>query len=214
MRRSRLGIRGDMSRPCLLEVLARRGGRCPVGAPTVAVGPAGRLRCASRIARAAAVPLSAALNAPRTSRRPRRSDPFGAGRPLALLRCSPRHKSPPPGTAHRAETLVVFDGACPVGVGKVGGGQALARMVGAEQRSGPRGIATRLSAARRRACGAPSIGATRSVVPAMRGRRAEPPLGREQRRVPRPAGPRRRRLSSGACPPTALLARSHVGART
>jgi hypothetical protein len=38
----------------------------------------------------------------------RRSDPFGAGLPHALLRFSPRHKSPPPGTAHRVETLVVF----------------------------------------------------------------------------------------------------------
>src|SRR5262245_24113400 len=43
---------------------ARRGGRYPVAAPTVAVGLAGRLRCDARIARAAAMPLAAALNAP------------------------------------------------------------------------------------------------------------------------------------------------------
>src|SRR5688500_1086971 len=43
---------------------ARRGGRYPAGAPTVAVGLAGRLRCDARITRAAAMPLAAALNAP------------------------------------------------------------------------------------------------------------------------------------------------------
>jgi hypothetical protein len=32
----------------------------------------------------------------------RRSGPFGSGLPLALLRFSPPHKSPPPDTAHRA----------------------------------------------------------------------------------------------------------------
>src|SRR5262245_24113401 len=40
----------------------------------------------------------------------RRSSPFGPGLPLALLRFSPRHKSPPPGTARRAEALVVSVG--------------------------------------------------------------------------------------------------------
>src|SRR5687767_6652961 len=44
--------------------LARRGGRYPVWAPTVAVGLAGRLRCDARATRAAAMPLAAALNAP------------------------------------------------------------------------------------------------------------------------------------------------------
>jgi hypothetical protein len=43
---------------------ARRGGRYPVWAPTGSVGLAGRLRCDARPARAAAMPLAAALNAP------------------------------------------------------------------------------------------------------------------------------------------------------
>src|SRR5687768_17949104 len=43
---------------------ARRGGRYPVWAPTVAVGLSGRLRCDARTTRAAAMPLAAALNAP------------------------------------------------------------------------------------------------------------------------------------------------------
>src|SRR5688572_15750408 len=43
---------------------ARRGGRYPAGAPTVAVGLAGRLRCDARITRAAAMPLAVALIAP------------------------------------------------------------------------------------------------------------------------------------------------------
>src|SRR5688572_33053739 len=43
---------------------ARRGGRYPAAAPTVAVGLSGRLRCDARITRAAAMPLAAALNAP------------------------------------------------------------------------------------------------------------------------------------------------------
>jgi len=143
------------------EMTARRGGRCPVGAPTVAVGPAGRLRCDARATRAAAcpgackrqgvrqacdspqgtvtrpgsLPPSAALNAPRTSRRPRRSVACGAGLPLVVLRFSPPHKSPTPGTAHRAETLLVFDDACPGSAGKAAVGCASAATLrGAEER--------------------------------------------------------------------------------
>jgi len=60
----------------------------------------------SRSARAAAVPLVAAPDAPqRQGSSPVR--PWRAGLPLALLRSSPRHKSPTPGTAHRAEPLMV-----------------------------------------------------------------------------------------------------------
>jgi len=114
---------------------ARRGGRYPMGAPTVAVGPAGRLRCDARATRAAAVPPSAALNAPRTSRRPRRSVACGAGLPLLSLRFSPPHKSPPPGTAHRAETLVVRVDAYHGGAGKaVVGCAPAATLRGAEER--------------------------------------------------------------------------------
>ena len=62
------------------------------------------------------MPLAAALNAPLLHGfSPVR--PWQAGLPLALLRFSPRHKSPPPGTAPRAETLVVFDDAGQGGIG-------------------------------------------------------------------------------------------------
>jgi len=140
---------------------ARRGGRYPMGAPTVAVGPAGRLRCDARATRAAAcpgackrqgvrqacdspqgtvtrpgsLPPSAALNAPRTSRRPRRSVACGAGLPLAALRFSPPHKSPPPGTAHRAVALVVRVDTYHGGAGKAAAGYApAATLRGAEER--------------------------------------------------------------------------------
>jgi len=173
---------------CTCERFAQRGGRCPMGAPAVAVGPAGRLRCDARATRAAACPGAcrrqgvrqacdspqgtvtrpgslppfAALHAPRTSRRPRRSGACGAGLPLASLALqaalglaaqplarrkqstglfasglafSPPHKSPPPGTAHRAETLVVFADACHGSAGKAGVGCApAATLRGAEQR--------------------------------------------------------------------------------
>src|SRR5688572_28313482 len=49
---------------CCLRWGSRRGGRYPVCAPTGSVGLAGRLRCGARAARAAAMPLAAALNAP------------------------------------------------------------------------------------------------------------------------------------------------------
>ncbi|MCG3190134.1 MAG: hypothetical protein LKCHEGNO_02745 [Burkholderiaceae bacterium] len=108
-----LGLR---ALPCF--GLARRGGRYPGWAHDVAVAAARRLRCDARSTRAAAVPPSAALDAPRTSRRPRRSDACGAGLPLAALRFSPPHKSPTPGTAYRAVALVVFDDACHGDAGK------------------------------------------------------------------------------------------------
>ncbi len=57
------------------------------------------------------MPLAGALNAPPLHGfSPVR--PWRAGLPLTLLRFSPRHKSPPPGTTHRAETLVAFDDSC------------------------------------------------------------------------------------------------------
>jgi len=102
---------------------ARRGGRCPVWAHDGAVVPAGRLRCAARAARAAAVPLVSALNAPHFTA-PRRSDACGAGLPLASLRCSPRHKSPTPGAAHRAEPVAACVHAWHGGACKAAGGCA------------------------------------------------------------------------------------------
>ena len=102
---------------------ARRGGRCPVWAHDVAVSASLRLRCGARPTRAAAVPLVSALNAPHFTA-PRRSGADGAGLPLAGLRSSPRHKSPTPGTAHRAEPVGLFDDACRGGGCKAAGGCA------------------------------------------------------------------------------------------
>jgi hypothetical protein len=168
----------------------------------------GRFRCDARATRAAAVPPSRRWTR-RNFTAPRRSVACGAGLPLASLRFSPPQKSPPPGTAHRAATLVVFDCKHLGAAGKAVGGQAGARVDGAEQRSDPRGIATPpRAAARRRACRVPSAAALRSSVAPARGRGAEPPLGREQRRGPWPAGPRRWRERALACPHAALQARS------
>jgi len=115
--------------------LARRGGQHPVWAPTVAVGAARRLRCDARITRAAAVPLAAALNAPLLhGSSPVR--PCGAGLPLALLRFSPRHKSPTPGAAHRAAPLVVFDDACHGGAAKPWSGVRRQRHCAAPRNAG------------------------------------------------------------------------------
>jgi len=97
--------------------LARRGGRYPVWAPAVAVGAARRLRCDAQRTRAAAMPLASGAPAPLLHGfSPVR--PWRAGLPLALLRFSPRHKSPTPDTARRAATLVVFVNACHGGAGK------------------------------------------------------------------------------------------------
>jgi hypothetical protein len=117
-----------------LALSARRGRRCPVAAPAVAVGLAGRLRCDARITRAAAVPLAAALNAPLLhGSLPVR--PWRAGLPLVLLRFSPPHKSPPPVTAPRAAPVAVLQDACHHRIGKaVGGCASAATLCGAEDR--------------------------------------------------------------------------------
>ena len=93
---------------CLLGLWARRGGRCPAGAPTVAVGLAGRLRCASRSALARRNALRSLRSLRSDNRRESDHEARAARVPSALLRCSPPHKSPPPGTAHRAAPLMVF----------------------------------------------------------------------------------------------------------
>jgi hypothetical protein len=114
-----------MHSSCAASV-ARRGGRCPVWAPTVAVGPACRLRCASRSALAS----RNSLHSLRSFRSDNRGETVVEARaahvPSALLRCSPPHKSPPPGAAHRAELLMLFDDACHSGAGKAEGGCASA----------------------------------------------------------------------------------------
>jgi len=91
-----------------VRMAARRGGWHPVGAHTGAVGLAGRLPCD---ARSAVAPHNSLR-----SLRSLRSDKCGesvhearaAHAPTTLLRFSAPHKSPPPGTTHRAASLVVF----------------------------------------------------------------------------------------------------------
>ncbi|HVQ03177.1 MAG TPA: hypothetical protein VMT14_06640, partial [Burkholderiaceae bacterium] len=71
------------------------------------------------------MPLAAALNAPPphgfSSVRPWR-----AGLSLALLRFSPRHKSPTPDITHRAASLMVFVNEDPGGAGNAAVGYASA----------------------------------------------------------------------------------------
>jgi hypothetical protein len=118
----------------MLRGSARRGGRYPVWAPTVAVGAARRLRCGARVTRAAAMPLAAALPR-RCIMASRRSVACGAGLPLVPLRSSPRHKSPTPDTAHRAAPLVVLLDENLGGAGKaVVGCASAATLCGAEHR--------------------------------------------------------------------------------
>jgi len=223
--------------------VALRGGRCPVGAPTVAVGPAGRLRCDARATRAAAcpgackrqgvrqawdspqgtvprpgsLPPSAALDAPRTSRRPRRSGACGPGLPLTPLALqaapgrsarplarhgqstglsvsglafSPPHKSPTPATALRAASLVVCDDAYHGGAGKAAVGCApAATLRGAEERRAAR-VARRPEATRRpHTVRAPSAAALRSSVAPARGRVCVVALAARAPQGSRPAGP-------------------------
>ena len=104
--------------------VARRGGRYPAGAPTVAVGLAGRLRCDARSAVAPRNSLHSLRSLRSNNRGESDHEARAARAPTALLRFSPPHKSPPPGTAHRAATLVVFDDECHGGAGKAAGGCA------------------------------------------------------------------------------------------
>ena len=132
-------------RGCSCGEFARRGGRCPRRAPTVAVGAARRLRCDAR----STVAPRNSLHSLR-SLRPNslgESDERSALRaPTALLRFSPPHKSPTPGTAHRAAPLVVFDDEVHGGAGKAGGGCALAATYAAPRNT--RLVAARASAHR------------------------------------------------------------------
>ena len=187
-----------------IQCSARRGGRYPAGAPTVAVGLAGRLRCDAR--------LEVAPHNSLRSLRSLRSDKCGesdhearASRaPTSNLRFSPPHKSPPPGTARRAAKLVVFDDKKLGGAGKAGGGCApVATLCGAEERR-VRG--------RARAARASSSDSSRLFERSERSERSEFRDGPRDR-VPqgsRPAGPtvahERRRIrargfacSSAAC---------------
>ena len=127
-------------------LLARRGERYPMVAPTVAVGAARRLRCGARVTRAAAMPLAAALNAPRLAGR---ASPCGLAarqartvhwtvrvraRLLSAAQCRCR-RTPAHGFAGTTEVLVDehLGGAARWAVS--GGGD----LWGGEKRSGTRG---------------------------------------------------------------------------
>jgi hypothetical protein len=114
--------------------LARRGGRYPMVAPTVAVGAARRLRCDARITRAAAMPLAAALNAPPlhgfSPVRPLRvRTPPRAAALLAAPQVAPTGYRPPRSTARGVHRRT------PRCIGKAAGGYAsAATLCGAEER--------------------------------------------------------------------------------
>jgi hypothetical protein len=118
----RAGVGGVMALP--LATWEWRPGHCPLAAPAVAVGLAGRLRCASRSALARRNSLHSLRSLRSDNRRESEVDARAWRAPSALLRCSPPHKSVPPGTAHRAETLVVLAHAGHGRAGKAVGGCA------------------------------------------------------------------------------------------
>ena len=99
--------RGSDSQACVGGV--RRGGRYPQWAHTGAVSASLRLRCDAR----AGVAPRNSLHSLRSLRSNNRGGSEVGARalraPTPALRFSPPHKSPTPGTAHRAERLVVFD---------------------------------------------------------------------------------------------------------
>jgi len=123
----------------------RRGGRYPARAPTVAVGAERRLRCD---ARAEVAPRNSlhSLRSLRSNNRGESDERSALRAPTPALCFSPPHKSPPPDTAHRAETLVAFDDACHGGAGKAGGGCASAATYAAPRSAGL--VAARVSAQR------------------------------------------------------------------
>ena len=107
------------------EAPARRGGRYPGWAPTVAVGLAGRLRCASRGTLARRNSLHSLRSLRSNNRRESDVEARASRPPSVPLRCSPPDKSPTSGTAHRADTPMVFS-AGHRGADKAGGGCASA----------------------------------------------------------------------------------------
>jgi hypothetical protein len=113
-----------------------RGGRYPAGAHTGAVSASLRLRCD---ARAGVAPRNSlrSLRSLRSNNRGESDERSARVRaPTPALRFSPPHKSPPPGTAHRAATLVVFDDEVLGGSGKAGGGCASAATYAAPKSAG------------------------------------------------------------------------------
>jgi hypothetical protein len=176
--------------------IARRGGRHPAGAPTVAVGLAGRLRCDARSA-VARRNSPCSLRSLHSDNRREFDERSALRAPTALLRFSPPHKSPPRDTAHRVATLVVFD-AWQGGAGKAGGGCASAATYAAPSSAGL--VVARTSALRdltRRDC--PSAANAVSVASFATGHETEQRRGPfAQRRAA--AFERRRILARGFAP--------------
>jgi hypothetical protein len=125
----------------------RHGGRCPVWAHDVAVDPAGRLRCGARPEAARRNSLHSLRSFRSANRRESDVEARAAHAPASCLRSSPRHKSPTPGTAHRAPPLVVRGHAGRHRIGKAVGGYASAATYAAPRSAGR--MAARASAHRR-----------------------------------------------------------------
>jgi hypothetical protein len=151
---------------------SRRGGRYPVWAHDGAVGAAHRLRCGARSGLAPRNSLHSlrslrsdslgesdersALRAPSPALALQAAQGLAAlplarhgqstGLSVSGLACSPPQKSPPPGTAHRAATRVVFLGEYLGASGKAAGGCASAATYAALRNAGL--VVARVSALR------------------------------------------------------------------
>jgi len=141
--RSRVHASGLKLLSC--EGVARRGGRYPGWAHGVAVGAAHRLRCD---ARAGVAPRNSlrSLRSLHSDNRGESDERSALRAPTPALRFSPPHKSPTPGTAHRAATLVVFGEKVLGASGKAVGGCASAATYAAP--SSAERVAARASALR------------------------------------------------------------------
>jgi hypothetical protein len=124
---------------------ARRGRRYPAGAHTGAVSASHRLLCDARIAVAPQNSLHSLRSLCSNNRGESEVEARGVRAPTAMLRFSPPHKSPPPGTSRRAALLVVFDEVLGA-TGKAVGGRAPAATYAAPRSAGL--VAARASAQR------------------------------------------------------------------
>ena len=122
--RGRAGVSVAQLRLVVPSCLERRGGRCPVWAHDVAAGPAGRLRCGARHEAARRNSLRSLRSLHSDNRRESDVEARAARARASCLRSSPRHKSPTPGTAHRAAPFAVFRHAYHHRAGKAVGGCA------------------------------------------------------------------------------------------
>ena len=106
------------------ERCAQRGGRYPARAHDGAVSASLRLRCGARSAVAPRNSLHSLRSCRSNSLGGSDHEARAARAPTPLLRSSPPQKSPAPGTAHRADTLVVFVDRYHSAAGKAVGGCA------------------------------------------------------------------------------------------